>query len=105
MLVGYAVKLAAITGLYAYMFFDNKKRDRETSVEVYGEDVVKEGIEKGMMVSFPYFFTCEMCTDSCRTKRSSRTGRLDMCYDLLSTSILLKVIKSFLIVSCYMVSN
>lgn len=52
MLVGYAVKLAAITGLYVYMYLDNKKRDCEAPVEVYGEDVVKDGIEKGMMVSF-----------------------------------------------------
>lgn len=57
MLVGYAVKLAAITGLYAYMYLDNKKRDREAHVEEYGEDVVKEGIEKGMMVSLLYLFT------------------------------------------------
>lgn len=55
MLVGYAVKLAAITGLYAYMYLDNKKRDREAPVEGFEEDVVKEGIEKGMMVSFLYF--------------------------------------------------
>lgn len=58
MLVGYAVKLAAITGLYVYMYLDNKKRDREASVKVYGEDVVKDGIEKGMMVSLLYFLTC-----------------------------------------------
>ncbi|ODM16178.1 hypothetical protein SI65_08177 [Aspergillus cristatus] len=49
MLVGYAVKLAAITGLYVYMYLDNKKRDRGASVEVYGKDVIKDGIEKGMM--------------------------------------------------------
>ena len=50
MLVGYAVKLVYITALYIYMYFENKRRDREAATEI-SEDPVKDGIEQGMLVS------------------------------------------------------
>lgn len=50
MLVGYAVKLVSITALYIYMYFENKRRDREAATEI-SEDPVKDGIEQGMLVS------------------------------------------------------
>ncbi|KAB8071867.1 major facilitator superfamily domain-containing protein [Aspergillus leporis] len=46
MLVGYAVKLTSITALYLYMYFENKKRDRE-AVHADGEE--SDGVEKGML--------------------------------------------------------
>ena len=57
MLIGYVVKLLAITVLYAYMWSVNKKRDREQRGEsqtaVAAEDVDakvrREGIEGGML--------------------------------------------------------
>jgi hypothetical protein len=53
MLVGYAVKLTSITALYLYMYFENKKRDRE-AVHADGEE--SDGVEKGMLVSL--FLCC-----------------------------------------------
>lgn len=47
MLVGYAVKLTAIAVLYAYMYLDNKRRDREALGGGESED---DGIEGGMLV-------------------------------------------------------
>lgn len=57
MLVGYVVKLLAITILYIFMYLANKKRDREQQVTGDGgenlatewdEKVRREGIEGGM---------------------------------------------------------
>lgn len=57
MLVGYVVKLIAISTLYAYMYLANKKRDREQAVSGDGGEylqteadakVRREGIEGGM---------------------------------------------------------
>ena len=50
MLVGYAVKLVSITALYIYMYFENKRRDREAATDV-SEDPINDGIEQGMLVS------------------------------------------------------
>ena len=50
MLVGYAVKLVAIIALYLYMYFENKRRDREALGSNSDES---DGVEKGMLVSFP----------------------------------------------------
>lgn len=50
MLVGYAVKLVSITALYIYMYFENKRRDREAATDV-SEGPIKDGIEQGMLVS------------------------------------------------------
>lgn len=58
MLVGYVVKLLAITVLYVYMWRENAKRDREQQVSGDGGEhlatdqdakVRKEGIEGGML--------------------------------------------------------
>jgi hypothetical protein len=49
MLAGYAVKLASIVALYAYMYLENKRRDREA---IDGQEVEAEGVENGMLVSF-----------------------------------------------------
>lgn len=59
MLVGYAVKLTAITALYVYMYLENKRRDCAAPVEA-GDDI-KDGIEKGMMVSPLIICTGYMC--------------------------------------------
>jgi hypothetical protein len=57
MLVGYVVKLGAITVLYVYMYMANKKRDREQQVSGDGGEALatdrdakvrREGIESGM---------------------------------------------------------
>jgi hypothetical protein len=53
MLVGYVIKLLAITVLYIYMWSINKKRDREQAIEGDAsfdekERVRREGIEGGM---------------------------------------------------------
>lgn len=48
MLVGYVVKLTAILALYAYMYLENKKRDRE-AIENLDSDT--DGVENGMLVS------------------------------------------------------
>ncbi|KAJ5091888.1 MFS general substrate transporter [Penicillium alfredii] len=45
MLVGYSVKLLAITVLYLYMYFENQRRDREA---LSSESVEEEGVENGM---------------------------------------------------------
>lgn len=50
MLVGYAMKLTSITALYVYMYLENKRRDRAAN-DAFGEDLVEDGIERGMMVS------------------------------------------------------
>lgn len=57
MLVGYVVKLTAITALYVYMYLDNKRRDRELSNDSE-EDTIVAGIEGGMMVSQPTYLVC-----------------------------------------------
>lgn len=57
MLVGYVVKLTAITALYVYMYLDNKRRDRELSNDSE-EDTIVVGIEGGMMVSQPTYLVC-----------------------------------------------
>ena len=57
MLVGYAVKLVSITALYLYMYFENKRRDRE-ALGSSGEE--SDGVEKGMLVSFPLSGVCEL---------------------------------------------
>lgn len=44
------MKLVSITALYIYMYFENKRRDREAATEI-SEDPVKDGIEQGMLVS------------------------------------------------------
>jgi len=58
MLIGYVVKLVAITVLYVYMYLANKKRDREQEVTGDGGEhlqterdakVRREGIEGGML--------------------------------------------------------
>lgn len=58
MLIGYVVKLLAITVLYVYMYLANKKRDREQQVTGDGGEhlatdqdakVRTEGIEGGML--------------------------------------------------------
>lgn len=51
MLVGYSVKLTAITALYLYMYFENKRRDRD-ALDRSSEET--EGIENGMLVSLFY---------------------------------------------------
>ncbi|KAE8154559.1 major facilitator superfamily domain-containing protein [Aspergillus avenaceus] len=43
MLVGYAVKLTSITALYLYMYFENKRRDREAA------ETPDDGIKNGML--------------------------------------------------------
>lgn len=53
MLIGYIVKLLAITTLYFYMYSVNKKRDREQAIssgddEQQREKARREGIEGGM---------------------------------------------------------
>lgn len=48
MLVGYSVKLLAITVLYLYMYFENQRRDREA---LSSESAEEEGVENGMRVS------------------------------------------------------
>lgn len=53
MLVGYVIKLVAITILYIYMWRVNKKRDREQIADAGGsldekERVRRQGIEGGM---------------------------------------------------------
>ena len=51
MLVGYVIKLVAITVLYIYMWSINKKRDREQAVDTSVDEkerVRREGIEGGM---------------------------------------------------------
>lgn len=45
--MGYVVKLTAIAILYAYMYLDNKRRDREAFASGESED---DGIEGGMLV-------------------------------------------------------
>lgn len=45
--MGYVVKLTAIAILYAYMYLDNKRRDREAFASEESED---DGIEGGMLV-------------------------------------------------------
>jgi MFS family permease len=47
MLVGYSVKLAAVLVLYAYMWSENKKRDRE-SAGLTREEEEREAVERGM---------------------------------------------------------
>lgn len=47
MLVGYSVKLAAVLVLYAYMWSENKKRDRE-SAGLTTEEEEREAVERGM---------------------------------------------------------
>ncbi|KAJ5662673.1 MFS general substrate transporter [Penicillium macrosclerotiorum] len=46
MLVGYAIKFVAIVLLYAYMFCENKRRDREALATLESED---DGVENGML--------------------------------------------------------
>ena len=48
MLVGYSVKLAAVTALYIYMYLENKRRDRNA---LEGETMEDDGVENGMLVS------------------------------------------------------
>ena len=53
MLIGYVIKLLAISVLYVYMWSINKKRDREQAVDGSGpldekERVRRQGIEYGM---------------------------------------------------------
>lgn len=53
MLIGYVIKLVAITVLYVYMWRDNKRRDREQAIDGEGnldekERVRRQGIEGGM---------------------------------------------------------
>lgn len=53
MLIGYVIKLVAITILYIYMWMDNKRRDREQAIDSNAsldekERVRKQGIEDGM---------------------------------------------------------
>jgi hypothetical protein len=50
MLSGYAVKTTAIVALYLYMYLENKKRDRAA---LEGPDSEGDGVENGMLVSFP----------------------------------------------------
>lgn len=52
MLVGYVVKLLCIVALYAYMYLENKRRDRQA---IDGQEVAAEGVENGMLVCiFPH---------------------------------------------------
>ncbi|CAG8921003.1 unnamed protein product [Penicillium salamii] len=46
MLVGYVVKLLCIVALYAYMYLENKRRDRQA---IDGQEVEAEGVENGML--------------------------------------------------------
>ncbi|KAJ5102809.1 hypothetical protein N7532_003338 [Penicillium argentinense] len=46
MLVGYIVKLGAIVVLYAYMYLENKKRDREAVENLESDD---DAVENGML--------------------------------------------------------
>ncbi|CAG8333617.1 unnamed protein product [Penicillium salamii] len=46
MLVGYVVKLLCIIALYAYMYLENKRRDRQA---IDGQEVEAEGVENGML--------------------------------------------------------
>jgi hypothetical protein len=46
MLAGYSVKLTAILILYAYMYLENKRRDR-AALEV--QESEEDSIERGMM--------------------------------------------------------
>lgn len=48
MLVGYVVKLLCIVALYAYMYLENKRRDRQA---IDGQEVETDGVESGMLVS------------------------------------------------------
>jgi hypothetical protein len=48
MLVGYVVKLGAIVILYAYMYLENQKRDREAIENLELDD---DAVENGMLVS------------------------------------------------------
>ena len=52
------MKLVSITALYIYMYFENKRRDREAATDV-SEDPIKDGIEQGMLVSDrPFIIIC-----------------------------------------------
>lgn len=105
MLVGYAVKLTSISALYVYMYLENKRRDRAAN-DAFGEDLVEDGIERGMMVSL--FSTCSdflMDTNVYkRIKRNLKIRHLDMCCELLASTICrrcrTKSIKSFSVYSC-----
>lgn len=46
MLAGYAVKLTAIVVLYAYMYLENKRRDRAA---LGNQDTEEDGVENGML--------------------------------------------------------
>ena len=48
-LIGYSVKTVAVMVLYAYMWSENKRRDRESAADPRGiEEREREAIEKGM---------------------------------------------------------